>query len=153
MNHSEARIVLRALPLSETFDLAMRWMVSVRGPYFRLALVTLLPCWALCVAARLWLRWEWLGVWAMALGLGLLVQAPFTIAASRLMFSPDVKVGATLREFGRRFFAYLFSMVFSRALVAATGILVVLPLFLSDRSPTAPRAGTTRTQRTVALAP
>lgn len=129
MNLSEARIVLRARPLSETFDLAMRWTVAVRGPYLRLALVTLLPCWVVCVAARMWLQWDWIAVWALAAGLALLVQAPFTIAASQLMFSPTVRTRSVLREFLSRFGAFFVAMVLSRALVAVSALLIVLPPF------------------------
>lgn len=130
MNLEQARIVLRARSVSETFDLGLKWLVSVKGPYLRLAFALLVPSWILCLAARWWLQWEWLAVWALAAGIGLLVQGPFTIAASRLMFASDVGVRSVLGQFLRRSGVYVLAMTISRGLVGLTGFAVVLPPLL-----------------------
>jgi hypothetical protein len=129
VNLGAARIVLRARGLSDTFDLGLRWMVVVRRPYFRLSVVLLVPCLLACLLVRFALQWPWLEVWLLAAALGFCVQGAFTVAASRLMFQPDVGVRSVLADFGRRSWTYMVAMVLSRALVALACLVVVLGPF------------------------
>lgn len=132
MKLDAARIVLRPRSLSELLDLALR--VS-NGPaawlFAKLALVSLLPAWGLCMAARWSLGWSWVGVWFLALALALPLQGLFTVAVGHSMFSEQVRVRAVLRAYLRRLPAYLGTLLLSTLLlgVASLGIFVVFPPF------------------------
>lgn len=126
MNLQQARIVLRPRKAAETFDLALRWCFSVGGTlYLRLAAVLLLPAALACYALRVFGEQPWPMVWTLAVGLAMVLQGPFTIAASRLMFEPRVTARAVLRQFVSRLPAYLVALVVTRIL-QGIGLLVFL---------------------------
>lgn len=126
MNLQEARIVLRPRKLAETFDLGLRWCASVgRVLYLKLALVVLLPAALACYALRVALEWEWSSVWLAAVAMAVVVQGPFTVAASRLMFEREVTARSVLRQFLGRFWGYLGGLIYTRV-VQAIGALVVV---------------------------
>ena len=129
MNLGEARVAFRPRTVAETFDLALRWVPAVgRSLYLKLGLIVLLPaavgCWLL--------RWlgglDWVEVWAVAIGTGMVLQGFFTIAASRLMFERDVSVRAVASQFRGRLWPYLGALFVSRLLLAV-GVLTVLGIF------------------------
>lgn len=126
MNLQQARIALRPRKTAETFDLALRWTVGVgRRLYLVLTGLLLLPASLLCYGLRAFGAWEWFEIWLLAVGLAMVLQGPFTIAASRLMFEPHVTARAVLGQFARRFGAYFVGLVATRV-VQALGLLVVL---------------------------
>ncbi|MCA9651233.1 MAG: hypothetical protein H6712_04860 [Myxococcales bacterium] len=128
MNLSAARIVLRPRTPGETLDLALRWQLAVGGRcYAHLALVLLLPAALGCYALQREADWSWGQVWALAVALAIVLQGPFTVAASRLMFETEVGAGSVLLDVLRRLPTYLAALVGGAVYVAASGI-VVLPL-------------------------
>ncbi len=126
MNLQQARINLRPRKTPETFDLALRWTVGVgRRLYLVLAGLLLLPAALACYGLRAVGEWEWPEIWLVAVGLAMVLQGPFTIAASRLMFEPYVTARAVLGQFVKRLGAYLVGLIATRV-VQAVGLLVVL---------------------------
>jgi hypothetical protein len=112
MNLAETRIALRPRGLGEIMDLGLRFDHAIGGRlYRRLALVLLLPAYLLCLALRFWVDLPWEQVWLVAAGLVLCTQGAFTIAASRLLVAPDVRVTEVLGRFLRRLPSYLVSSV------------------------------------------
>ena len=128
MNLQQARIVLRPRKAAEIFDLTLRWCTSVGGAlYLRLGAALLLPAALGCYALRIVGEQPWEVVWLVAVGLAMVLQGPFTIAASRLMFEPSVTAWAVVRQFVSRLGAYLVALVLTRML-QALGLLVVVAL-------------------------
>lgn len=117
MNLHQSRISLRPRKMAETFDLALRWCFSVGGGlYLRLTLVLLIPAALGCYALRVFAELEWALVWLIAVALAMFLQGPFTVAASRLMFEPEVTTRSVLGHFVKRFGAYLLAWVITRVL-------------------------------------
>ncbi|MBV1860769.1 MAG: hypothetical protein KUG77_20305 [Nannocystaceae bacterium] len=117
MNLHQSRILLRPRKLAETFDLALRWCSSVGGGlYLKLTAVLLLPAALGCYALRAFADFEWLHVWLIAVVVAMFLQGPLTVAASRLMFEPEVTVRGVLGHFAKRFGAYLIAWVATRLL-------------------------------------
>lgn len=107
MNLAATRIVLRPRGLGELMDLGLRFDHSLARPvYRRLALILLLPSWLLCVGLRFAADLPWETVWAVAIGLVLLTQGAFTIAASRLLVADDVRVSEVLLRYLKRLPSY-----------------------------------------------
>ncbi|MFT3767779.1 MAG: hypothetical protein QM820_20175 [Minicystis sp.] len=126
MNLGAAAVVLRPRTLAEILDLACRLSCSLAlGLYLRLAAAVLLPCLAVCLALRHALDWSWPAVWFVAACLGAAAQGVFTIAVGRLLFSEELGAGQALRLFGRRFGAYLWMLILSRVILAASASVVV----------------------------
>ncbi|MGH1346269.1 MAG: hypothetical protein ACRBN8_32180 [Nannocystales bacterium] len=126
MNLQQSRIQLRPRKLAETFDLALRWCASIGGPlYLKLSVSLLLPAALGCYALRVFADFEWALVWLVAAGLAMFLQGPFTVAASRLMFEPELTARSVLATFAKRFGAYLLAWVATR-LVQAVGLLTIL---------------------------
>ncbi len=126
MNVQQARITLRPRTLAETFDLALRWCTSVgRTLYLRLCLILLLPAVFACYGLRVVAELPWTQVWLVAAFVAMVLQGPFTIAASRLMFETEVTARSVLRQFLGRLGAYLVALVATRILFAV-GLAVVL---------------------------
>lgn len=117
MNLHQSRIVLRPRKLAETFDLALRWCSSVGGAlYLRLSVVLLLPAVLGCYALRVFADFEWAQVWLVAIAVAMFLQGPFTVAASRLMFEPQLTARNVLGHFAKRFGAYLVAWIATRIL-------------------------------------
>lgn len=128
MNLQSARITLRPRTLAETFDLGLRWCSGVGGKlYLVLCAWVLLPAALACYGLRVLAEYEWALVWLIAVGLGMVLQGPFTIAASRLMFEPEVTARAVLRQFASRLGHYLVALVVTRVVIAG-GLLTVFAL-------------------------
>lgn len=132
MKLDEARVVLRPRSSSELIDLALRFMSEAGGKhYLYIGLLTLLPAWACCVAARWALGWEWPAVWMLALALATPLQGLYTIAVGKLMFAEDVRLREIFGQFARRLPAYLVTLLLTRALLGLAGLLffLVIPPF------------------------
>lgn len=97
MNPHLSRIVLRVRGPLEVFDLAWRLIRETWRTQARMLAVTWLPV-ALLGVPLCWFAegsaWTllWPLLWAPIL------QAPFTVLTGRLLFDPQVRVGAVLRE-------------------------------------------------------
>lgn len=126
MNLHQSRIILRPRKLAETFDLALRWCSSVgRALYLKLSVVLLLPAALGCYALRVFADLDWMLVWLIAAVTAMFLQGPFTVAASRLMFEPEVTARSVLGHFAKRSGAYLIAWVSTRVL-QLIGLLTVL---------------------------
>ena len=95
MNLLEARVVLRQRAFLDVVDLAVRFVAAHAQLYFSIAMAVLAPAffatWLLGRSAG------WLFGWGASLALALLAEAPFTVLASRLMFSDRVDPRDALR--------------------------------------------------------
>lgn len=127
MKLDEARVVLRPRSSSEILDLALRFMSEAAGKrYLAIGLLTLLPAWAICVAARYGLRWEWPQVWALALALATPLQGLYTIAVGKLMFAEDVRLREIFGQYLRRLPSYLVTIVLTRMMIGIASLLFFL---------------------------
>lgn len=137
MKLDAARVVLRPRSLSEIFDLGLRFMTAPAAKlYAKLGLLTLVPAWASCVAARYALGWEWELVWLLALGLATPIQGVFTVAIGRIMFADEVRVGEILGQYLRRFPAYLGTLLLTRVMIGILSLaffLIVPPFWMWGR--------------------
>jgi hypothetical protein len=124
MKLAEARVAFRDRALADVFDLALRFVAVNGGVYARVALVTLLPGLAVSLAVGAFAGWR--VSWAVSIPLALLLDAPFTLLASRLVFEHEVVAGAVIRaalkEAPRVFFARVLALGF---IVAGLGCLLV----------------------------
>jgi len=127
MKLSAATFVLRPRGVLEVLDLALRAVDRDRAAYRRLALVTLLPSLALCVALRLSSVAPWI-VWVLALGLGGLWEAAFTTVSGELMFEPRVLVRRGLGQFARRLHWHLVGRGLALVLMAVVTLVLLTPL-------------------------
>jgi hypothetical protein len=129
VNLAEARVAFRPRSIAETFDLALRWVPAVGGMlYLKLGLILLLPAAIGCWLLRHFAGFDWVSVWAIAIGTGMALQGFFTIAASRLMFERDVTVRAVVLQFRGRMWSYLGALFVSRFMIAV-GVLTVFGIF------------------------
>jgi hypothetical protein len=120
---SRARVILRERSTLDVLDLSLRFVVAHAGAYAKVTLVAVLPAalvsWGLAATAG----WAW--GWTATILLGLLVQAPFTVLASRLVFETDARIrdvlGASLRALPR---------LFMLRLAQVTVVVVGLTLFV-----------------------
>ena len=137
MKLDAARVVLRPRNISEIFDLALRFATAPAAKlYAKLGLLTLLPAWALCVAAHHALGWEWGNVWLLAIALATPIQGVFTVAISRMMFAEEVRLRDVLVHFLRRLPAYLGALLLTRAMIAIAclaAFLLVPPFWMWAR--------------------
>lgn len=92
MNLRQARVVLRPRDAMGVLDLAAPFCVRNWRVFAPLAGVALLPLFAACLAARYALGWRWPAVWLMAVGLGGLAHAPFTVACGEVLFQAPEQV-------------------------------------------------------------
>jgi hypothetical protein len=124
-------VVLRPRSVSEILDLALRFYTGpAAGLYAKLALLSALPAWALCLAAHWGLGLAWMWVWLLAIGLATPMQGLFTVAVGRLMFAERVEARVVIGQFMRRLPAYLGALLISRVQIAvlSLGVFVVLPV-------------------------
>ncbi|MFO7562959.1 MAG: hypothetical protein R6X02_09985 [Enhygromyxa sp.] len=137
MKLDAARVVLRPRSQSELFDLGLRFATAPAARlYAKLGALTLLPAWALCVAAHQLLGWTWEQVWLLAIALATPIQGVFTVAIGRMMFAEEVRLGEVLGQYLRRLPAYLGTLLLSRAMIAITSLaffLVIPPFWMWGR--------------------
>ncbi len=134
MNVYEARVVVRERTVPEIADLAIRFSLRLgAGLYARLAACVLLPAYAVLLAAQaLGLPDIWLIVAAVVLFP--LLQLPFTVAASRLMFSTELGTRDVLSLSAKVLVRYALSQLLGALLLAAAALLVVLTPWGAVRS-------------------
>ncbi len=129
MNLGQTRIAVRERSTAEIIDLGCRVPFALGGAlYLKLGAFTILPSAALCAAA--------LGsgtasglVWVFAWLCFVLVQGPFTIAASQLMFSERVAARSVLGQFARAAFRYTVAKLVTGALwVGGAALVLLLPV-------------------------
>jgi hypothetical protein len=99
MNVSHARVVLRERALVDVLDLTLRFLATHLDAYARLTAVLLVPALALSWAVGHEYGWAW--AWAVAIGSSMILQAAFTLLASRLVFEPTARVRDVLASFAR----------------------------------------------------
>jgi hypothetical protein len=141
MNLAQARIVVRPRFRLESADLAFRFVLGeARAVFGWLAVVTLLPSFALVVAARALLHFPWWAAWALALTLGSAFSGVFTLASSRLLFDASVRPRSVLRAFWSRFGAYVWSMLLSRLVIVLASLFVFTGIIAWTRYAFVPEA-------------
>jgi hypothetical protein len=126
VNVGQARVEVRERGVAEVIDLALRFTCGFGGRlYLRLFLVVVLPAWGIC--------WWALArdvstetVWAIAGCLFVLVQVPFTLAASRLMFTETPSLREVLSASAKALVRSILTLIFSVLLLAGGAMLVVL---------------------------
>ena len=123
----EVRVVLRARPLLDVVDLALRFVAEHWSFYARAMLVVIVPAYA----CTLWIGMndDWAVAWAVSIVLGAFAQAPFTLLASKLVFEDDASVraalGASLRLLPRLAIAR-----FTQALsLVLSAVVCMVPMF------------------------
>lgn len=95
MNLREARVAFRDRTVSDVLDLALRFLSVNAAVYAKVALFTLLPA---CLLSLFFGRvFGWALCWAFAIPLAVLVEAPFTLLASQLVFEDAPSAGAVLK--------------------------------------------------------
>ena len=132
MNLGQTRLTVRERSISEVVDLAFRASLALGGGlYLRLGMFTVLPASALCVAAHSQGVAGW-PLWLLTGACFTFIQGPFTIAASRLMFSSSVSLRSVLAQFLSSIFRFTLAKLAGIALLVGGGMLVlVLPIVLA----------------------
>lgn len=124
MNLGASAIVLRPRTVAEVMDLACRFTFARSlALYLRIAAAVLLPAYALVIAAAYLLKLPWWSVWLLATALAIWLQAPFTLAASRVMFGEEPTIKSVLSAFWSRFGAYTGGMLLKALYVSLGGLL------------------------------
>lgn len=134
MNVYEARVVVRERTVAEIVDLAVRFSLRLGGGlYARLCVYVLLPAYALLLGL---LYLDVPPLWSMLTAALLfpLLQLPFTVAASRLMFSAELGAGEVLRESLRVLVRYTLAQLLGLMLLVGGSLLVVLAPAAAVRS-------------------
>lgn len=107
MNLGASAVVLRPRSVSEVMDLACRFTFARSlGLYVKLWMVFVLPFYVAVVALTYLLDLEWWVVWLIAFPITIWTQAPFTIAASRVMFGEQPTVRVVMQAFWARIGSY-----------------------------------------------
>lgn len=129
MNLSESAVVLRPRSVTQVLDLSLRVAFSLGlSLYARLAALTLLPALGLLLLLRYAARLDaWL-VWVVALVLAIVLEGPFTIAASRLMFREQLSGRAALRLFASRAPSFLGASLYKGFLLTLAAVALLIPL-------------------------
>ncbi len=131
MKLSESAVVLRPRGVAEVVDLAFRVVFSFAfAVYARLALATLLPAFALVLLLRYAGGLDALTIWGVAIGLAIWLEAPFTVAASRLLFKDDLTTRAALRLVGRRALSYTGALLTKLFFLCLAALPLLIPLFI-----------------------
>jgi hypothetical protein len=141
MNLSAARIVVRPRFRLELVDLAFRYVLGdAKRAFGILALVTLLPAFAVVAATHAVFRWPWWIVWIAALVIVAVIQGVFTVAAGKLLFEPTVAPASVLAAWRRRLPSYLAAMAWTRVQIVVGGTIVLPALVGWERYAFVPEA-------------
>jgi len=130
MNLGDSAVVLRPRSISEITDLAFRICFSVGFRlYLRLAVMTLLPAFVLCLALYYFAELSWPQVWLVAIVIAPFVEGVYSIAVSQLMFSPTLGPRPVFALLGKRFGALLWSLLirFVGGVIGLLTVFVLLP--------------------------
>jgi hypothetical protein len=126
VNVGQARVEVRERGVAELIDLALRFTCAFGGRlYLRLFLVTALPAWGICWWALSGDDPDVASVWALALALFALVQVPFTIAASRLMFAEAPSLREVLAASWKALWRSIWTAVAGALLITAGALTIV----------------------------
>lgn len=99
LDPSAARVAFRDRPLADVLDLAVRFVVVHGRAYAGAAAAVLPPAMGVCLLVQV--AWGWAAAWAAAVVLSVVVQIPFTVLASRLVFDDRARVRDALRDAAR----------------------------------------------------
>jgi len=127
MDLLRARVVFRDRSMADVLDLSMRFLAVQWRAYAKLTLVTLVPLLLLSLGAAY--LWGWIWGWIIALGLAMILETPFTILASRLVFQDKVRVRDVLRGARSDLLRVLFARTFALIGIAFGLFFVILPGF------------------------
>lgn len=120
-----ARVAFRDRPVVDVLDLSLRFIVAHLRIYAIVTAWTVLPAFALSLAsARVW---DWDAAWLVAIALGLLVQTPFTVLASRLVFEEGVRAREVVGHALRRTPLMAFARIVLVLAIALAGSFCILP--------------------------
>lgn len=125
MDLMRARVTLRERALSDVLDLALRFTAQHVVAYAKVALLVLVPCFALSYAAADLGNW-WLG-WTVTVALTSFASAPFVALASRLVFAEEVTTREALGMALRRLPALVGIRLLQLLALAASLLLGLLP--------------------------
>jgi hypothetical protein len=95
MDIMQARVALRERSMLDVLDLVVRFVVSHKGAYGRVALAVLVPAFVVSLASAWALGWGL--TWFFVVLLASFASAPFTALASRLVFAQEVTTGEALK--------------------------------------------------------
>lgn len=127
MNLGDSAVVLRPRTISEIADLAFRLCFSVGFRlYLRLAFMTLVPAFVLCLALYYFAELTWPQVWLVAIVVTPFVEAIYSIAVSQLMFSPTLGPKPVFALLRKRFGALIWSLLIR----LVGGIIGMITLFI-----------------------
>jgi hypothetical protein len=126
VNIGEARVEVRERGVAEIIDLALRFTCAFGGRlYLRLFLAVAVPAWGLCW----WALAQGVDVdlvWSLAVFLFVLVQVPFTVAASRLMFTEAPTMREVLTISAKALGRLIVTVIFGAILIAGGSLLILL---------------------------
>jgi hypothetical protein len=115
--------------VAEVLDLACRLTFSAGlSLYGRLAAWVILPVFAGLLALHYAAGVAWGWIWVLSFLAAVFVEAPFTIAASRLMFGEAPTVRQVLSLWGKRLGGYLWAMLLKALYLTLAAAAFVLPL-------------------------
>jgi hypothetical protein len=134
MNLGAARVVLRVRTAADLLALAAPFCLRNRAVTLPLAATVLLPAFAGCLLARYVLGWRWAFVWLLAIGLGALCEAAFTVAYSELMFLAPAAVrrGAILGRTVRRLPSFVVARVLTTVIHVVAFCVFLLILYTAS---------------------
>jgi hypothetical protein len=135
---SRARVVLRQRSMLDVLDLSLRFVVAHASSYAKITASLVVP--AALVSFELASNLGWVWGWIGTVLLALLVQAPFTVLASRLVFDDEVSVRdvllASLRALPRLFalrVVQLTVMIFGLVFFVVPGLWMgILLMFVAE---------------------
>ncbi len=127
MNLLEARVVFRDRSVSDVLDLALRFVAVHAWTYVKVAAWSLLPFLAIALGAGRLLGWPL--AWAVALPLAVVLEVPFTVLASRLVFEDDIRARDVLARAVREIPRVLVARVIALVAIVVGFACLVLPGF------------------------
>jgi hypothetical protein len=131
VNLAHVNIAIRQRSVLESVDLSLPFCLRLgKRLYGRLALLILVPAWALCVGLGYAFELNWVLLWLIALVLQSLAQGVFTLAAGRLVFEGEVAAKAILRDYFSKLPAYAAGLLWTRTLIVLTlaTFMLLLPI-------------------------
>jgi hypothetical protein len=130
MNLRSARVALRMRGAADILDLAGPFCLGGWRLLLPLAGLTLLPSMAVCLIVHRAFAWPWPAVWCLAVVLGGLCHAPFTLAYGDLLFQDarQVRVAPILSRLLRRLPVFLVAHVTTRVIhLVGASTVILLP--------------------------
>ncbi|MEO8878163.1 MAG: hypothetical protein ABI461_21400, partial [Polyangiaceae bacterium] len=123
----QMRVALRDRSLADVLDLAFRFMTKHFWLHTKVALVAIVPAYALCVWVGTELNWA-IG-WIAAVMLGALAQAPFTMLASKLVFQEQATAREALFSALRALPRILLARFFQVISLLVSAVMCIFPVF------------------------